>query len=384
MLSCQSHHFSLESGVHYLNCAYMSPLPKAVEQVGLKAVSQKNSPWKITPTDFFTHAEQVRKLSAQVIHCPDFERIALIPAVSYGMAIVAKNLPLRKGQNIVVLHEQFPSNVYAWQTLAAERQAEVRTVMPPEGFTDRGKIWNERLLEAIDAQTALVAVPHVHWADGTVFDLEAVSRRVRTIGAWFVIDGTQSVGAKPIDVQSIRPDALICAGYKWLLGPYGTGVAYLGERLDGGKPLEENWINRLGSEDFSRLVQYEAQYQPKALRYDMGERSNFILLPMLAKALELLLEWQVAEIHQYCTELMRPYFPKLQGLGYRIEEEGYRAAHLFGIRLPKHIQIAKLQQTLAEHRISVSFRGEAIRVAPNIYNDKADVERLLHVLSLFV
>jgi selenocysteine lyase/cysteine desulfurase len=81
---------------------------------------------------------------------------------------------------------------------------------------------------------------------------------------------------------------------------------------------------------------------------------------------------------------MRPYFPKLQGLGYRIEEEGYRAAHLFGIRLPKHIQIAKLQQTLAEHRISVSFRGEAIRVAPNIYNDKADVERLLHVLSLFV
>ena len=117
------------------------------------------------------------------------------------------------------------------------------------------------------------------------------AREPASAGAAFVVDGTQSVGALPFDVREIQPDALICAGYKWLLGPYAIGAAYFGPRYDGGEPLEENWISRRGSEDFQRLVDYKISIADGAVRYDAGERGNFILLPMFVESLRRLLEW---------------------------------------------------------------------------------------------
>src|SRR5690606_2334173 len=122
----------------------------------------------------------------------DPHSVALIPSVSYGMAIVARNTRVESGQNIAMLHEQLPSHVYAWRRLAAASGAELRTVTPPAGVP-RGEEWNARILEAIDERTALVATPNVHWTDGTRFDLEAIGARTREVGAAFVVDGTQSV-----------------------------------------------------------------------------------------------------------------------------------------------------------------------------------------------
>ncbi len=278
MLANQKHQFSLPDGLHYLNCAYMSPTPTRVQDVGIQCVRRKGVPSAISAEDFFTDGARVRTLFARLLNADDPNRVAIIPSASYGLAVVARNTPVARGQHVVVVHEQFPSNVYTWRRVCQEAGAEIRTVMPPDGETDRGGAWNTRLLEAIDGDTAIVALPHVHWADGTRFDLEAIGARARQVGAALVVDGTQSVGAMPFDVQRIRPDALICAGYKWLMGPYSIGVAYLSARYDDGVPLEENWISRLGSEDFRGLVNYQDEYQPGALRYDVGERSNFILV----------------------------------------------------------------------------------------------------------
>src|SRR5204863_1785595 len=132
----------------------------------------------------------------------------------------------------------------------------------------------------------------------------AVGQRARDADAMFVVDGTQSIGALPFDQQEIRADAVICAGYKWLLAPYSTGCAYLGARFDDGVPLEENWIGRAGSENFGALVDYVDEYQPGAARYDVGEKSNFILLPMLVAALDQVLAWGPAQIQSYCRSLI--------------------------------------------------------------------------------
>ncbi|MEQ9007935.1 MAG: aminotransferase, partial [Ekhidna sp.] len=109
----------------------------------------------------------------------------------------------------------------------------------------------------------------------------------------------------PYSVKEIRPDALICAGYKWLMGPYSIGLAYYGAAFDGGEPIEENWINRLNSEDFSNLVNYQPEYQEMALRYEVGEHSNFILVPMLHQAIRQILNWQPDNIQVYTQELLR-------------------------------------------------------------------------------
>ncbi len=383
MLSCQKHLFSLDPDVHYLNGAYMSPLMKTAETAGLQAVLRKSRPYTVAPADFFTEAEQLRALFAQLIQAPSAQQVALIPAVSYGMAVLAKNLTVRKGQKIIVAEAQFPSNVYPWMELV-KKGAELVFVQMPEEKENRGRRWNERILEAIDEHTALVALGHVHWATGTIFDLEAIAKRVHAFGGLIAVDGTQSVGALPMDVGKLALDALVCGGYKWLMGPYSLGYAWYSEAFNDFQPLEENWINRAGSEDFTKLTDYQERYQPGAKRFDVGERSNFILVPMALAALRQLLDWGIGNIQQYCSALTTHAVDIWRAHGFWVDSPAYRAGHLFGLQLPTGMDPLLLQQKLKEHHIYVSVRGGFVRVSPNVYNDVGDIDALTEVLAAAV
>jgi selenocysteine lyase/cysteine desulfurase len=144
--------------------------------------------------------------------------------------------------------------------------------------------------------------------------------------------------------------------------------------------LERNWINRVGSEEFRNLVNYETAFRPKADRYNMGERSNFILNPMMAEALRQILAWGVGNIQDYCKNLMQESIQTLRAKGYWIAEDEQRSHHLFGIRVPKGVEITAIQARLKAKNIFVSVRGDAIRVSPHLYNDANDVEALLQNL----
>lgn len=380
-LPCQKHRFDLPDDVHYLNCAYMAPLSKEVVAAGVAGIQRKINPSLIGAEDFFNESEALRQDIAGLINCAVPQQIAIIPSASYGIATVAHNTPVAANQNIVVLHEQFPSNIYTWKRLCEQTGAALRVITPPPFTPDRGHAWNERILEAIDAHTALVAMPHVHWADGTLFDLAAIGKRAHDVGASFIVDGTQSVGALPFDVDVIQPDALICAGYKWLMGPYSIGFAYFGSRYLDGVPLEENWITRRNSEDFSGLVAYEPMYQPEAIRFDVGERSNFILLPMLRVGIRHLLEWKVENIQSYCAHLTADLLTEAQAWGFQVADADTRAAHLFGIRVPPELALTTLREKLAERNISVSLRGSAVRISPHVYNDAHNMAALRDALK---
>ena len=382
MATCQRTRFLLPDEVHYLNCAYMAPLADTVRAAGIAGIDRRTAPHLITPADFFEESDHVRVLFSRLVNVSDPNRIALLPSVSYGLAIVARNLPVTQGGNVVIVEEQFPSNVYAWRRLCAEEQLELRTVAAPDegANSGRGAAWNARVLAAIDRHTTLVALPHVHWTDGTRFALARIAERARECRAWVAVDGTQSVGAVPFDVGEIQPDALVCAGYKWLLGPYSTALAYFGPALDGGRPLEENWITRRDSGQFAELVHYRDEYQPASIRYDVGERSNFTLLPMLAAALKLVLEWTVPAISAYCRNLTDQVVPALTERGYWMESAHWRAPHLLGLHLPAGLGRDRLEERLRRRQISVSMRGNAIRVAPHLYNDRDDMGALLDAL----
>ncbi len=385
MLACQKEQFSLPDDAHYLNCAYMSPVSKAVEAAGLQGIQAKRVPASIKPDDFFQTVAEIKTSFGHLVNAPA-SSISIIPAASYGIATAAQNVPLERGQNIVIVGEQFPSNVYSWMRKADACGASLRIVSAPElsssdTSTSRGKVWNSRILESIDSRTAIVAMANVHWADGTLFDVNAVAQRARDVGAVFIIDGTQSVGALPFDVAAIQPDALICAGYKWLLGPYSIGAAYYGPRFSKGIPLEENWITRKGSENFGGLVQYEKDYQPGAERFDVGEKSNFILAPMLLRALEHLKEWKIPEIQSYCRRLIAPFCQEIEHLGFSIENSDWRADHLFGVRVRKDIPMERLMNAITEAKISVSIRGTAVRISPNVYNTEEDMAAISEVFS---
>lgn len=377
MLNNQKDLFNLPDDITYLNCSYMSPMLKSVAEVGVRSLYGKDDPTSVKPEDFFKNTSALRTEFAKLINARYEKDCAIIPSVSYGMANVAKNLKAGKGDNIVITDEQFPSNVYAWKELEKERGIELKYVSAPKLKEGRGKRWNENILEAIDANTKMVSTGHVHWADGTKFDLKAIRKRADEVGAILVIDGTQSIGALPFNVQEFRPDAVVVAGYKWLMGPYASGVAYFGEYFKDGQPIENNWMNRLNSEDFRNLINYQDEYQPGSIRYEVGESANFILSPMLTRALQQVNEWGAENIQAYCKQLTAPYLKELKAMGIQIEDEAYRGEHLFGLRLPEGMDMEEVRQRFEAQRIYVSIRGNSIRISPHLYNSEVDLEKLV-------
>lgn len=374
MLSCQRHLFDLPYDVAYFNCAYTSPLLHRASEAGRQAVEAKNHPWSITSVDFFLHMQQNRELFAELVE-GETDQVAIIPSVSYGIALAARNIPMKSSQNIVLLQDQFPSNVYSWTRQARETGAEVRTVARPENHD-----WTAAVLQTIDDATAVAALPHCHWTDGTLIDLEAVGEKCRSVGAALVVDGTQSLGALPFSVASIQPDFLVTTAHKWLLGPYSYGFCYVKHSRCQGVPLEENWINREGSEDFARLVDYRDGYQPGARRFDAGEGSNFILAPIAREALRQILEWGIPAVSETLRAKTGAIAERAQTLGLQVAAEKYRAPHLIGLHLPGGFP-SELPSLLAKEKVFVSVRGSSIRVAPHVYNTEQDIDRFFNTLA---
>jgi len=382
MLENQSRLFNLPEDVTYLNCAFMSPMLKSVSEIGFSAITKKENPTQIQPNHFFELPQKLRQQFAQLIDIDNADDCAIIPSASYALGNVAQNLAAGKGDNIVVLQEQFPSNIYPWKALEVKGVV-VNIVDAPADENNRGGLWNESILNAINDNTKLVALSHVHWADGTLFDLKAIRRRTKEVGALMVIDGTQSIGALPFSVKEFEPDMVVAAGYKWLLGPYSIGVAYYGEYFHDKLPMENNWMHRLGSEDFAGLVNYQDKFQPRSRRFEMGESANFILTPMLTKAIEQLNEWGVQNIQDYCENLTKAPVRQLREMGFNIENDENRSHHLFGVRLPKNLDPNALKEQFAKMKVFVSVRGNAVRIAPHLYNDQNDMDRLIEGFKSF-
>ncbi|MEM6321644.1 MAG: aminotransferase class V-fold PLP-dependent enzyme [Bacteroidota bacterium] len=376
MLTCQRHLFDLPTDEIYLNCARRGPQTKRSTEIGIEVIRRQCQPTGYSNADFFNIVQDIKQGFSDLVQANDPERIAIIPSVSYGLANVANNLNLKKGDQIIVAGKQFPSNVYAWSKQAEKAEAEMVFVDAPDTM-NRGEAWNGAILAAINDRTRLVALGNVHWTDGTLFDLKAIRAKTSQYNALLVIDGTQSIGALPFSVAEIQPDALITGGYKWMFGPYSLGLAYYGSAFDDGMPIEHSWINRRNSDDFSNLVNYQPEYRPKAARYSVGEQSNFILGPMLLAAIEQLKNWGITNIQTYCQRITEKPVAQLRDMGLWIEKDDFRSKHLFGVRLSDDFDGDLFKKALEAAKISVSFRGTAVRIAPNVYNTEEELWQLV-------
>jgi selenocysteine lyase/cysteine desulfurase len=373
-LSCQRGSFAIPRDVAYLNAAYMGPLSRSVIAAGRAGLERKAHPWTIEPPDFFEPVEEVRNLFAQIIDA-DADGVAIVPAVSYGIAIAAANITVPANSRIVLLQDQFPSNVYVWHEIAQQHDAEVVAVAhPAEGD------WTSSIIEAIDERTSVVTLPNCHWTDGSLLDLEHIGQRVRDVDAAFVIDGTQSIGAMSFDVERIRPDFVVTAVYKWLLGPYSMAFMWCAPDRREGRPLEYSWMAREGSGDFAHLIDYHAAYRPGARRYDVGETANFALIPAVTAAFEQTLEWGVERIASYIGRITDRIVAETAPLGLTTAPPNEHARHLFGLRLGGADPQA-IERAVGEANVFVSVRGDAIRISPHVYNDDEDVDRLLEALK---
>jgi selenocysteine lyase/cysteine desulfurase len=366
--------FAVPPEIAYFNTANLSPQLYVVRAAGDAALERRARPWTITAQDWFTEVERLRVLFGALI-VADADGVALIPATSYGFAVAARNLSLQARERVLVLAEEYPSGIYTWQAASRVAGAEIVTVHRTDG-----QGWTEAILEVLDDRVSIVSVPQVHWTDGALVDLEAVAARSHQVGARLVIDGSQSIGAMPFDVSTIRPDFVVSVGYKWLLGPFGVGYLYVAPQHRDGAPIEHNWILREGADDFARLVDYRDEYQPGARRFDVGERTKFELVPMAVAALEQLTNWRVVRIASALDTLTSTIAARAAELGLKPAPREQRCPHMLGLRLPAEVR-ALVLPALAAAGCYAGLRGQALRIAPHLHVIPSDVDRLIDTLA---
>ena len=296
-MNSQKHLFDLPDDVHYLNGAYMSPSLKSVCSAGIEGIKKKLHPWEIQPDDFFAAAEGVKEKFGNLINAPA-QQIAIIPSASYGLKSAVSNIPTDHGKSIITVANEFPSDYYTIATWCKQHSKNLNIIEAPDIRQGKGAAWTEKIINAIDHDTAAVVISTIHWTYGTRFDLKEIGNKCKSVNARFIADGTQSVGALPIDVTACNLDALVCAGYKWLLSPYSIGLAYYSDEYNNGVPIEDSWMNRSNAHDFTTLTQYANDYTPGAGRYNVGEFSNPILMPMLDRALQQVQAWGVDSVQR--------------------------------------------------------------------------------------
>jgi selenocysteine lyase/cysteine desulfurase len=373
-LGTQRQAFDIPPEIAYFNTASLSPQLHRVREAGERALERRGRPWTISSPDWFSDSERLRGLFARLIGA-DAEGVALVTATSYGFAVARRNLGLRAGDRILVLAGEYPSGIYSWRTAARKTGAEIVTVAREPGQT-----WTDAIMNVLDERIRVVSVPQIHTTDGALVDLESVADRTHELGARLVVDACQSVGVMPFDVKRLRPDFLVTVGYKWLLAPFSLAYLYVAEEHRDGEPLEENWIVRVGAEDFTGLDDYSDEYQPGARRFDMGARTSFNLTPLAIAAIEQLLEWQVPRIAASLAETTATVAERAAALGLSPPPPGERGPHILGLNLPEEARDRALP-ALAAANCFAAMRGGSLRIAPHLHTTSEDVDRLMTALA---
>jgi selenocysteine lyase/cysteine desulfurase len=378
-LSCQRDLFDVPADIAYFNSAYNAPLLNASRDRLRAGAETKSHPWERSVASFFEDADRVRQLAAQAFG-GEALGYAVVPAASYGCSTAARAVEptLGRGDRILVMAEEFPSNYLPWERAARERGAEIVTV-PTAVDGD----WTSAFLARIEKGAKVVAAAHCHWTNGAFIDLVRIGKACRDVGAALAVDATQSMGAMPFDIDAVQPDFLYAAGYKWLLCPYGFGLLYVADAWRNARPLEESWLARENASNFAGLVTYTPHYMPGAQKFDVGEKCTPTILPGAVAAFEQLNAWSVPAIAASLAKINQRIAACLEELGFTLPPAYLRCPHMFGARIPERYQ-GNLVAELVKRRIFISQRGSAVRFAPHLHISGHDLARLEEALRQIV
>ncbi len=370
----QRHLFDIPEGIAYLNCASRTPLLEASKSAAEVGMAREAQPWRYNPDQAPGEADRLRALFAALIGAEAGD-IAIVPSAAYGIKTAALNLPVEAGQRILVPEQPFPSHFYAWRELAADTGATIEMLPAP----DDGD-WTAAVLERLRPEVAIAALPACRWFDGAALDGEAIGARCRETGTALVLDATQTVGARALDVGRIQPDFLVAAAYKWLLCPYTLAFLYAAPHRQDGRPLEGHMSNHPGSRVLAGPLAYPEAHTPGARRYDMGEVYNSIHLPMAMAALGQLNDWTPAAISVSLRPLTEAVAGAAAERGLTAPPARHRVDHFIGLRAPQGWPEGLIEALAAEH-IYASLRVDTLRISPHLFSTQDEVARLFQVLD---
>ncbi|MFC7520024.1 aminotransferase class V-fold PLP-dependent enzyme [Xanthomonas populi] len=369
--------FALPLDVTYLDAASRGPLLRAVQTVAHQAIDAMATPWQL-PFDAWLHdIERLRALAADLFD-NDTDGVAMLPSAAHGLATAARNLPLQRGEAVLLLEGQFPSNLLIWQRRCAEVGAHIVAVSAAggDGLT-------EAVLQAIAATPALrvATLPHAYWLDGRQLDLDRISAVVHARGAALVLDLSQSLGVLPTDLPRWQPDFVVSVGHKWLLGPMGLAWLWVAPHWRAhGVPIEEHWIGRDAGSSWEFPIAKAPSYRSGARRFDAGGVADPLRIAMATVALQQVAAWQPARIGQALGRLTAQWDAALQACGLGNWCTPGHAPHLTALQ-PRAEQLDAVAATFGNRGAICTRRHGRLRIAPHLNITEDALLRLVAALS---
>lgn len=364
----------------YLNLAGQSPMPKVSLRAIQSAIADKKYPHHRTDSVFYEMPNRIRANIAQLIGAKSQE-IALTTGASAGVTAVAYALDWKRGDEVIVAAKEFPLQYTIWKPMEERVGLQVKIVSQRDRFLDA-----DDLIAALTPKTRLVSVSHVRFDDGSLLDTKRLAAACHAQGALLLLDVSQSCGAVPMNVRELGADFIVCAGYKWLFGPFGTGFFWIKhELLSRVLPAPFYWMAVAGSDNFAKLDFANSQPENSAKRWDAPEWASYFNFNLAGfdASLEFVLHMGAETVERHNRELIELMFarlPKDRCVPASPLDAAKRGPYgCFAARTPE--KTVALYHKLRAENVVVSLREGNIRVSPHLYNTERDIDRLIAVVT---
>ena len=357
----------------YLNSAAVSPIPLTAVDAVRSQLDDVALNGSRNYLDWVATKNRARSLIADMLGA-DANNVAFMRNTSDGLAAVASGLTWKDDDNIVSFAAEFPANFYPWRRVRDRFGVELRLAPEREGRIDI-----DELCSLIDSNTRLVAISAVQFASGFAADLERIGRAAHAVGALFVVDIIQALGARGFDLPGLGVDVAAGASHKWLCAPEGCGILYVSdEARDGIDPSFVGWISVETPWDFDDR---EQPLKPNALAWESGTGCSSLFYG-LEQSAKLLTETGLDRVRDHLEDLTDHLCELLLGKDYELVSSRRRGekSSIVCIRHRGGLTCTEIAEHLEKENVVVSPRGDRVRIAPHFYNDRGDIERLISCL----
>lgn len=365
-------------GKAWLNCAHQGALPRVAVAEVSEAVAWKQRPYELTPERFRETPARLRRALGRLIDAPADE-IILANSASYGLHLIANGFPWREGDEVLLVRDDFPSDLFPWLALE-DRGVTVRFIAPADHLPDAAE-----LRAALTPRTRLFCTTWVHSFSGVACNLDALGVICRQNGTTFVVNGSQAIGTRPFNIAA-PVDAIVSVGFKWLCGPYGTGFLWVRPKLLASLQYNQAyWLTQMTADDLGKdqVEVSRPKGPPTARTFDIFGTANFFNFKPWAAAIEYLLNIGIERVAEHNAALVEHFLDRLDPAKYDVlsPREGPRRSTLVFISHKDRERNRSIYERLRESGLYVAFRAGKLRLAPHIYNTIADLERALEVLN---
>ena len=359
----------------YLNNASIGPLPERTRRVLDDFTAMRTEPHRLPDSSLMGGLAEARAAVSRLLNA-DAEEIALATNTSYGLNVAALSLPLEAGETVLVSDKEFPANVYPWLML---RERGVAVELAPT--TTRGWPDEALLLERLrDPSVRVLAVSFVQFSNGYRADLARLGEACRANGTFLVVDAIQGLGQCPLDVRTTPIDLLACGAQKWLLSPWGSGFLYVRRQLIPEiSPRMAGWLAFQGTDDFTRLTDYDATFRADARRFEMATLPFQDLVGM-KESISLLLDLGVERIHTYLEQVRRPLLDAADAgiLELASPTDPRHESSIVCVRTP-HVE--ESYNALKQAGVVCVMREGSIRLSPHVYNTVEEIQQVVDILE---